>query len=438
MASITLLDLNLMVKNQLRKEFAGTFWIQAELSECKEHYSGHCYLELIQKRIGSDSICAKARATIWAKEWGELKPYFEKQTGVRLQSGQKVLIEVTVEFHELYGFNLIVHNIDPTYTMGELTLRRQEVIRQLTQDGVIDLNRELQWPMLPQRLAIVSSPSAAGYGDFMDQLHNNQYGFVFYTALFPAAMQGVSAAQSIIDALNYIIEAELDFDIVVIIRGGGATADLSCFDQYDLCYYCAQYPLPILSGIGHERDFSVLDRVAHTSVKTPTATAEHLLGNMTQQAYHLDLNADKLKATTQKLMDNYTQRLKSNSENLKSMTREQIYLAQLMIERRESTLQNSSKGFLMQKVQLVELCFANLMYRTNSRLDLLKHKMELMNKTLSSYSPDIMLQRGFSLTIHDGRIVKSVHELPVGVEICTQLHDGKIYSKINKTEIQDG
>lgn len=435
MAPITLLELNLMVRNQIHKEFPNNFWVQAELSECKENYSGHCYLELIQKRAGSDVICAKSRATIWANVWAVLKPYFEKQTGVRLQTGQKVLMEVSVEFHELYGFNLVVHNIDPAYTIGELSLRRKEVIRQLTQDGVIDLNKELPWPSLPQCLAIVSSPTAAGYEDFMDQLHHNEPGYVFYTALFPAIMQGEFAAQSIIDALNHIIESGVDFDAVVIIRGGGASADLSCFDQYDLCFYCAQYPLPILSGIGHERDSSVLDRVAHTSVKTPTATAEYLLGNMTQQAYRLDANAESLKAVTQNLMDFYKQQLQSNSESLKSMTRDRIYSAQLLIGRRESTLLNNSKGFLMQKNQLVEIYLTNLMHRSNLNLEQLKHKMELMSKTLPSYSPEIMIQRGFSLTIHDGKIVKSVHEFSKGAEICTQLRDGKIYSIIDKTEI---
>jgi len=438
MEPITLLDLNLMVRNQIRKEFRHTFWVQAELSECKEHYSGHCYLELIQKRADSDVICAKARATIWANVWAALKPYFEVQTGVNLQAGQKIMVEVTVEFHELYGFNLIVHNIDPAYTIGELTLRRQEVIRQLTQDGVIDLNKELSWPLLPQRLAIISSPTAAGYGDFMDQLYHNEYGYIFYTALFPAVMQGDSAVQSIIDALNRIIDTKIDFDVVVIIRGGGASADLSCFDQYDLCYYCAQYPLPILSGIGHERDSSVLDRVAHTSVKTPTATAEYLLANITQQAYRLDINADKLILTGQSLMDAYRQKLQTSSESLKSRTRERIYVAQLMIERRKSNLLNRSENFLIQKNQLIVIQSSNLTHRAYATLDQIKYRLELMSKTVSSYSPDIMIKRGFSLTMCNGKIIKSAHELSVGSEICTQLRDGKIYSTINKTEIQNG
>ena len=437
MESITLFDLNLMVRNLLKKEFSDTFWIQAEVSECKENYSGHCYLELIQKREGSDAICAKARATIWANVWSGLKSYFEEQTGVRLQPGQKVLVEVSVEFHELYGYNLNIRSIDPAYTMGELTLRRQEVMRQLAADGVIDLNKELPWPLLPQRLAIVSSPTAAGYGDFMDQLHHNDYGFVFYTALFQAVMQGEPAEQSIMDALNRILETGVDFDAVVVIRGGGASADLSCFDRYDLCFYCAQYPLPILSGIGHDRDFSVLDRVAHTSVKTPTAAAEFLLNTLAQEAFRLDENSEKLKSAVQRLLEAYKNQLRANSDRLRVNARERIHTAELLIERREADLRSRSSRLLMQKNQWVEMQYSNLVYRTRASLDQLRHKTEIVEKTLAGFSPDLLIKRGFSLTLHQGKIVKSVLELSEGAEICTRLRDGMIYSTIDKTEIKN-
>ncbi|MCE5175586.1 MAG: exodeoxyribonuclease VII large subunit [Bacteroidales bacterium] len=438
MEAITLLELNQMVRNEIRKEFSDTYWIRAEVSECKEHYSGHCYLELIQKREGSDAICAKARATIWATIWGSMKPFFEEQTGTFLQAGQKVLVEVSVEFHELYGYNLIIRNIDPAYTMGELSLRRQEIIRRLTIDGVIDLNKELPWPLLPQRLAIVSSPTAAGYEDFMDQLHNNAYSFVFYTAFFPAIMQGESAEISIINALNRIVETGIGFDLVVIIRGGGASADLSCFDRYDLCYYCAQYPLPILSGIGHDRDSSVLDRVSHTSVKTPTAAAEHLLNTLSQEAFRLDTDAEKLKMTAQNILETDMQQLKINSDRLRLNTRERIHTAELLIERREASLLNTSKRVVLQKSQWIEMQYSNLQYRASSGIGQLKHQTEVMEKTLTGFSPDILIQRGFSLTLHNGKIVKSIHDLSAGSEICTHLRDGKIYSTIDKTEIQNG
>jgi len=437
MEPITLLDLNLMVRNRLRKEFSETIWIQAEISECKEHYSGHAYLELIQKRNASDAICAKARATIWANVWINLKPFFENQTGTSLQAGQKVLIEVSVEFHELYGYNLIIRNIDPAFTIGDLALRRNEVIRQLTADGVIDLNKELPWPLLPQRLAIVSSPTAAGYEDFMDQLHHNDYGFVFYTAFFQATMQGEPAEKSIIDALNRIQDTGIDFDAVVIIRGGGASADLNCFDRYDLCYYCAQYPLPILSGIGHDRDSSVLDRVAHTSVKTPTAAAEYLLSCLSEEAFRLDTNSDKFRQAVQSLMDAFKQQLRSNSERLRLNARERIHTAEMLTERRGAELKNLYGLAIMQKNQLVEMQYSNLLHRTKASLEQFRHKEEIMEKMLAGFSPDILIKRGFSLTLYNGRIVKSVHDLAGGDEISTRLRDGVVLSKIIKKEIDN-
>ncbi|MDD4921946.1 MAG: exodeoxyribonuclease VII large subunit [Bacteroidales bacterium] len=437
MEPITLLELNQMVRNLLRKEFSDTYWIRAEISECKEHYSGHCYLELIQKRDGSDAICAKARATIWANVWSNMKLVFENQTGTYLQAGQKVLVEVSVEFHELYGFNLVIRNLDPAYTMGELTLRRQEVIRQLTADGVIDLNRELPWPLLPQRLAVISSPTAAGYGDFMDQLHHNDYGFVFYTAFFPATMQGAPAEKSILDALNLILDSGIEFDVVVVIRGGGASADLSCFDLYDLCYYCAQYPLPILSGIGHDRDSSVLDRVAHTSVKTPTAAAEYLLSTISQEAFRLDTNSEKLTLAVQKQMEELRLQLKSHSDHLRLHARERIHAAELMTERREADLMNRSSRMLSLKNQWIESLYSNLQHRTQACLEQHKHQTEIKEKTLAGFSPDILIKRGFSLTLHNGKIVRSVQDLSAGAEICTRLWDGKIYSHIDKTEIKN-
>jgi exodeoxyribonuclease VII large subunit len=418
----------------LRAAFPETVWIQAEISECKEHFSGHCYLELIQKRKDTDTICAKARATIWANVYAGIRPFFEETTGSRLQAGQKVLMEVTVEFHELYGFNLIVRDIDPAYTLGDIALRRNEIIRQLTTDGVIDLNRELPWPSLPQRLAIISSPTAAGYEDFMDQLHHNDYGFVFYTAFFQAIMQGEPAGQSIVDAMDRILNSGLKFDAVVIIRGGGASADLSCFDQYDLCYYCAQYPLPILSGIGHDRDISVLDRVAHTSVKTPTAAAEHLLSHFSQEAYRLEANLNELQQVVQGKLAVYKDDLKNHSERLRLIVRERIYASELMIGRSQAELKRLSVQMILQHRQRQEMSYAQLVHRTNNCLEQFKHQVTLMEKTVVGFSPEVLIERGFSLTLHNGRIVRSVSELTGGEEIGTRLRDGMVISTVNKTK----
>jgi exodeoxyribonuclease VII large subunit len=434
METMTLLDLNQMVRSRLRKEFSETYWIQAEVSECKEHYSGHCYLELIQKKTGSDTICAKARATIWANVWVSLKPFFESQTGTRLQSGQKILVEVSVDFHEIYGFSLVIRNIEPAYTLGDMALRRQEVIRQLTEDGVVDLNKELAWPLLPQRLAIISSPTAAGFEDFMDQLHHNEYGFPFYTAFFPAVMQGEAAGESIVQALNNVLESGLEFDVAVIIRGGGASADLSCFDRYDLCFYAAQYPLPLLTGIGHDRDSSVLDRVAHTSVKTPTAAAEYLLSCLSQEAYRLEANSDKFQLNVERLLDRLKQQLQTNSDRLRLNTTEKINNARLSVGRLDAELFRRSNLFLMQKKQETDMLATHLVHRAQVCLEQQKHRTEMLENQVAFFSPEIMIKKGFSLTLQQGKIVKSVHDLQQGAELQTWLRDGIIYSTIHKTD----
>jgi len=434
MEALTLLDLNQLVRNRLRREFPDTYWIQAEISECKEHYSGHCYLELVQKRENSEALCAKARATIWANTWSNLKPIFEQQTGTRLQAGQKVMVEVSVDFHELYGFSLVIRDIDAAYTIGDLSLRRQQVIKQLTEDGVFELNKELEWPVLPKRIAVISSPSAAGYEDFMDQLHTNDFGFHFKTGFFPATMQGDSAAASIMEALNNIQASEQEFDVVVIIRGGGATTDLRCFDEYELCYYCAQYPLPLLTGIGHDRDSSVLDLVAHTSVKTPTAAAEHLIDCLSSEAYRLDANLDKLQQRVTQLLDAYKRKLQANTEHLRRTTSDGLHRANLQVERNQHELYRRANQFVLIRRQDADLKVARLNHRVQTLIDQQKHRLGMLESRLETFSPEMMIKKGFSLTLHQGRILKSIQDLQPGTEIQTRLKDGVIYSIIKQTE----
>jgi len=434
MEALTLLDLTQLVRNRLRREFPDTYWISAEISECKEHFSGHCYLELVQKRDNSEALCAKARATIWANTWVNLKPAFEQQTGVRLQAGQKIMAEVAVDFHELYGFSLVIRDIDPTYTIGDLSLRRQQVIRQLTEDGVFELNKELEWPVLPKRIAVISSPSAAGYEDFMDQLHHNELGIPFHTDFFAATMQGDAAAASIIDALNAVQASGEEFDVVVIIRGGGATTDLRCFDEYELCYYCAQYPLPLLTGIGHDRDSSVLDLVAHTSVKTPTAAAEHLIDCVSTEAYRLDANLDKLQQSATQLLDAYKRKLQTNTERLRRNTSEGIHRANVQVERNQAELYRRANQLVLVRKQDAESKATRLSHRVQTLMELQKHRLTLLESRLETFSPEIMIKRGFSLTLHQGKILKSVQGLKPGTELQTRLKDGTIYSTIIQTD----
>jgi exodeoxyribonuclease VII large subunit len=432
--ALTLLDLNVLVKNRLRRDFPDTFWIQAEISECKEHYSGHCYLELVQKKERSDAICAKSRATIWSNTWIPLKQRFEQQTGTRLQPGQKILTEVSIEFHELYGFSLLIRDIDPAYTLGDVSLRRQEVIRKLTEEGVIDLNKELEWPILPKQIAVVSSPSAAGYEDFMDQLRRNPYGFKFSTHFFPAVMQGEAAGESIRQAMDIILASDLTLDAVVIIRGGGATTDLQCFDQYELCFYAAQYPLPLLTGIGHDRDSSVLDRVACVSVKTPTAAAEYLVDCMAKEAYRLDANLDRLIQLTNQKMDAFKRHLQVQSERLRRSTTEGLNRAALSVERYQAELLRRTNQYLLVRKQDTEVKSTHLNHRVRTLLEQQHHRLELLQTRLESHSPELMIRKGFSLTLHQGKIIKSVSELESGAEIQTRLNDGTIYSTVFKNE----
>ena len=281
---LTLLELNRLVREVIESEMPNEYWVEAELSECRES-RGHCYMELIQKDERSATPVAKASAKCWASKWVLIRPYFERTTNQRLSAGMKVLLKVYPQFHEAFGFSWIVTDIDPTYTLGDMARKRQEIIRQLKEEGVFDLQKELELPLFCQHIAVISSETAAGYGDFCNQLVDNPYGFLFTTQLFPAIMQGEGTEQSIISALERIFNAQCTmhhapFDCVVIIRGGGATSDMSGFDTLALAENVANFPIPIITGIGHDRDESVLDMVSHTRVKTPTAAAAFLISHL--------------------------------------------------------------------------------------------------------------------------------------------------------------
>lgn len=436
MNTMTLLELNSLVKKAVKYSLPESYWIQAEISEIKEHYSGHCYLELIQKKADKDVICARSRATIWANTWSELGAFFENKTGSRLKAGHKVLVEVTVDFHELYGMSLVIRDIDPTYTLGDQAARRLEILKKLESDGVIDQNKELEIPPIPSKIAIVSSPAAAGFQDFLHQIENNEYGFKIYTNIFPAIMQGETAPQSIIDALENIDNSGVDFDLIVIIRGGGASADLTCFDDYNLCYYCTQYPKPILTGLGHERDFSVLDRVANTSVKTPTAAAEFILGLFLQQAFVMDEAINRLIKSAISGLDSAKLKLHTFPGRLSSLTQQKLRSEMVINERYFSLLKSQGKNTIVNKTQYLEHSLSRLKSRIENTMKVSKYKIEMSENLLNLYSPQRMLERGFAMTVLNGKIIKSVKELNEGDTIETRLKDGVIESSINKLKNQ--
>jgi exodeoxyribonuclease VII large subunit len=435
--ALSLYDLNRMVRSRLKSDFPNSYWVQAEISDIKEHFSGHCYLELVQKKESGDAICAKCRATIWSNVWMQLRPTFEQLTGTKLQSGQKILAEVVIDFHELFGYSLIVKNIDPTFTVGDLRLRRLEVIKKLKDEGVFELNKELDWPEIPRTLAIVSAPGAAGFGDFMNQLQQNPYGFTFSTHFFPAVMQGDAAGDSIRGALDQIMEASVSFDLVVIIRGGGATTDLQCFDQYDLCYYAAQYPLPLLTGIGHERDSSVLDEVAHTSVKTPTAAAEYLIDQLSRAAYRMDALQEQLLRLVKERLDKYRVQLQSNSEKLQRLASDGLLDAKMYLERTQVQMLRLSNEQLLNKNRRLELLQNNVQNTVLTLLNQQRHRLELCAAKVDAHSPELMIQKGFTLTAVDGKIIKSVRDLKPGHCLETTFSDGVTQSTVIQIQTKD-
>lgn len=408
--AISLYELNGLVKRSISSCLPDTYWVQAELSDVRTNYSGHCYLEFVQKDAGGNNLIAKARGTVWSNIFKMLKPYFEQETGQSFTSGIKVLVEVSVEFHELYGYSLTVLDIDPTYTVGDMERKRREILRQLEEEGVIDLNKELEMPMLPQRVAVISSATAAGYGDFCNQLANNPRGYGFRTELFPAIMQGERVEESVIAALDAIYERMEEFDVVVIIRGGGATSDLSGFDTYALAANVAQFPLPIITGIGHERDDTILDMVAHTRVKTPTAAAEYLIACMDRVAERLDDLSFRLQQGVRNRLLWEHRRMESLKQRIPSAVYKRIADAKYGLLAAQRDLQMASRQFL----------------------SIRKHRLELLQQRLNDALPEKQLARGYSITLKDGKAVKDVSVLKEGDIVTTLLHRGRIELEVKK------
>lgn len=411
MDALSLYDLNALVRRSLEQCLPDEYWVQAELNEVRVHpATGHCYVEFVQKDPRSNNLVAKARGVIWSNVFRLLRPYFEENTGQVFTAGIKVLVQVSVGFHELYGFSLTVHDIDPTYTLGDMARRRREILKQLEEEGVLTLNKELPMPELPRRVAVISSATAAGYGDFCHQLTNNPRGYYFHTELFAAAMQGDRVEESMLAALDSINSRADDFDVVVIIRGGGATSDLSCFDTYLLAAACAQFPLPIITGIGHERDDTVLDSVAHVRVKTPTAAAEYLIARM-------DEAADRLNDLAVCLYEGVTARLKWERNRLQQC-RNRIPTASV---RRVSSA----------KLELLT-ARKDLHRSVEAVLARHRHKLELLKQRLADASPDKLLARGYSITLKDGKAVKDAALLSPGDRLVTRLYRGEVQSVVNQ------
>ena len=400
-----------MVRDAIEMQMPDEYWVEAELAECRER-GGHCYLELIEKEDTTNTPVAKASAKCWRQTWQMIQPYFERTTGQALRTGMKVLLKVYAQFHETYGFSWIVTDIDPTYTLGDMARKRQEIIRQLKEEGVFDLQRELCIPLFAKRIAVISAAEAAGYGDFCRQLEDNEYGFKFETTLFPAIMQGEQVESSVVAALNTIYHSIRDFDVVVIIRGGGATSDLSGFDTLALAENVAQFPIPVITGIGHDRDESILDMVANTRVKTPTAAAALLIDNLRQVLERINNAQQRITLAIHQRIANHKSRLTSLQTLIPALVERTLSNAKHRIELLENRLPAVTERII-----------------TNQ-----KHKLSQIELMLQSYDPQLLLKRGYSITLMNGRAIRDPKELKVGDEIETRVEKGTIRSVVKSEQ----
>ena len=421
---LSLYELNSLVRDVISMSLPDSYWVEAELSEAREGYGGHCYMELIEKDEHSNTPIAKAHASCWRNRWMLLKPQFERVTGQRIHAGMKVLLKVHAQFHENYGFSWIVDDIDPTYTMGDMARKRMEIIQTLKEEGVFDLQKELKLPMFCQRIAVVSSATAAGYGDFCNQLADNGYGLQFTTALFAATMQGEGVEQSVISALNRINEEWENWDCVVIIRGGGATSDLSGFDTLALAENVANFPLPIITGIGHERDESVLDMISFQRVKTPTAAAAFLVDHLTEvyarieDAQEAIVNYVKRRLQVERMK---FERLSTQIPTLFSLVkvRQSNSLDQLL-----NRLKVKAERIPADGLHRLDMLEARLKEPVARKLERELHRIDMLSQRAIAQDPERLLSRGYSITLKDGKSIKDASQLKAGDEIETRFAKG--------------
>ena len=468
MTSLSLYQLNQLIKESLRQVIPISIWLRAEIHSISTNYSGHCYIDLVEKSDFNDQIIARQRANIWASTYRYVAQKFQQATNSSLQIGMKILVEVSVEFHELYGLSLNVKDIDPTYTLGELQRRRLEIIQRLKNRGLIDKNKRLSMPRLVQRIAVISSPTAAGYADFVHQLQNNPHGFAYNITLFPAIMQGPQTEDSILSALsaieatignikncppvhrgtsvaegvnNFITEGSKtensslltphsSFDIVVIIRGGGATSDLQAFDNELLAERCANFPLPILTGIGHLRDETILDMVAYQNLKTPTAVAEYIISRTLNVSFFLDEMAEKVQTAVRLRLEkesNYLLLLSSQIPQIvqRRLTQSANHINDLQyrIQLKTADFIAKNRTLLDRREEQIKVLTPNLLKAKQSQLDILQTKIQLLD-------PQQLLQKGYSFTTHNGKLITSTTQLAPGDIITTTLADGAVDSVV--------
>jgi exodeoxyribonuclease VII large subunit len=449
---LTLSELQLVIKESLYMALPGMYWVIAEISDIKENFAGHCYLELIEKQADETSIRARVKAVIWNSRFQFLKSFFENATGESLREGIKILVKVRIEYHEIYGLSLIIADIDPSFTLGEMALKRQQILKKLEEEGILTMNKELEFPLVPQRIAVVSSKNAAGYSDFMKHLTENIFGYVFYSALFEAPMQGPETEDGIINALNRIAAKIELFDIVVIIRGGGSQTDLSWFDNYNIAYLITQFPIPVVTGIGHEKDQSVTDIVAYRSLKTPTAVADFLIESMNGAENHLTDLVSGIKESSVSILDHGKQHIDSYrvmlipvarimiselKEQLSGIIIEMINIGKEFIVRaglfpanHRSRLTSGTKSLISASGSGLKLKSLKINESAKRLLLLTRSKVDGLSGSLKILDPGNVLKRGYTITTLNGKIIKKSDQLRKEDLISTRFSDGSVKSLV--------
>jgi exodeoxyribonuclease VII large subunit len=457
---ISLTELQLIIRDSLYMALPDVYWVIAEISEIKENSAGHCYLELIEKQSDEKNVRARIKAIIWSNRYRFLKAFFENITGESLQEGLKILVKTKVEYHELYGLSLIISDIDPAFTIGEMAMKRQLVIKKLEEEGVFSMNKELPFPAFPQRVAVISSKNASGYSDFINQLKNNSFGYSFYTALIETSLQGTETEKSVISALDRIANHVDLFDLVVIIRGGGSQTDLSWFDNYNIAYHVTQFPLPVITGIGHDKDVSVTDMVANRSLKTPTAVADFLVDSVAASENYIvemstgiidgsriiiEKNRNRIETSGIKLlplarvmMSEVRDRLSSKIIDILNIGKELIFRASLIPSNQKSLLSANANSYILQKEMLVNRNVQRLSISINNCLSVNSVRLKSLGSTLQLLNPENILQRGYSITSINGIILKNNEQINNDDIIDTQLYKGTIKSRVVEKKEKTG
>jgi exodeoxyribonuclease VII large subunit len=449
---LSLTELQEIIRKEVEDKFPQQVWVTAEVADFRIQGNGHCYLELIEKEKRDDTISARVRAMIWAARAGFILPYFKSATGSNIEAGMKILVKVTVSYHPLYGLSLRISDIDPAFTLGEIALKRNLILKRLDEEGVTGMNREMTFPLFPERIAVISSESAAGYTDFINELSGNSKGYRFSVTLFQAIMQGKETSASVSSALDEIFSLSNKFDVVVIVRGGGSQADLSWFDDYDIAFMITQFPLPVITGIGHEKDLSVTDLVAYRHLKTPTAAARFIIDHTVEtESYLNSLARDISRATTiileerKQEAENLAKALKpatetlirERSENFRGIAARIPALTGLMLNRQKlfitgyrNQMQKIIGRYLSEEGKFFGEYRGKLVRALNSLINSSENKLKFLDRNITNLSPDVLLKRGYSITRINGRALINTDNIKKGDRVNTTLGCGNFDSEI--------